>query len=809
MKPVTLALAATLALTGAGAAHASGRRPVDLPAGRLADAAIALGRQTGISIGISDQALSNRRVRAVRGEMDATEALRRMLEGTGAAALPIDGSSWRIVRRANGAAPPATFAVARHDATPQRAPPTPPIEDLVVTASKRDTSLPAYPGTATVIDGAGFAPGGAAQGSDAIAARVPTITSTHIGPGRNKLFIRGIADSSFAGPTQATSGQYLGDTRLNYNAPDPDLRLYDIRAVEVLEGPQGTLYGAGSLGGIIRIVRNLPQLETVEGAASAGASLTAHGAQSADGSAMLNLPIVYDKVGIRLLTYGASDGGYIDDLQRGLDDVNRTHTYGGRGALRVLPGSDWTIDIGSAWQRIEGDDSQYATRDGPPLTRKSAIAQDFTNDFLLGDISIAHNWDLLRFTLTSGVVRHDLDETYDATLPARAIDAPADSRPIPAGAAEDGVPRAFRQHNRIFLWSTETRLSRAMDGGFGWLIGASLIRNRARITRELGEIDEEMPRTGVRNVATEATLFGEATVEPVEGLSLTAGGRVGHVRLAGAGLDVAADKAFAARAVAARRSETSFLPSLSVSARPIGDLILFARYQEGFRPGGLAIRDDFIERFRNDDVATMETGLRYGAPGLTRFHISAAFAFTRWNNIQADIIDSQGLPATANIGNGRIYSIDARIGWQPLDGLQLDAAAFFNQSKVTDPVANLQITARAPLPNVARIGARAGAEYRTSLSDALDLGLSASVRYVGKSRLGVGPVLGMPQGDTIDTSLFARLGWRRFGLSLTATNLFDSVGNRFALGSPFTFNREDQITPLRPRTVRLGVDMRF
>src|SRR3546814_3098560 len=85
-----------------------------------------------------------------------------------------------------------------------------------------------------------------------------SLSSTHLGAGRNKLFIRGIADSSFTGPTQATVGQYLGDIRLSYNAPDPDLRLYDVDNVEVLEGPQGTLYGAGSLGGIIRVVPNAP-----------------------------------------------------------------------------------------------------------------------------------------------------------------------------------------------------------------------------------------------------------------------------------------------------------------------------------------------------------------------------------------------------------------------------------------------------------------------------------------------------------------------------------------------------------------------
>jgi hypothetical protein len=78
-------------------------------------------------------------------------------------------------------------------------------------------------------------------GTEKITQRVPTVASTYLGSGRNKLFIRGIADSSFTGPTQATVGQYLGDLRLSYNAPDPDLRLSDLARVEVLEGPQGTL----------------------------------------------------------------------------------------------------------------------------------------------------------------------------------------------------------------------------------------------------------------------------------------------------------------------------------------------------------------------------------------------------------------------------------------------------------------------------------------------------------------------------------------------------------------------------------------
>ena len=90
-----------------------------------------------------------------------------------------------------------------------------------------------------------------------------------------------------------------------------------------------------------------------------------------------------------------------------------------------------------------------------------------------------------------------------------------------------------------------------------------------------------------------------------------------------------------------------------------------------------------------------------------------------------------------------------------------------------------------------------------------ELRVGASARYTGRSRLGIGPVLGEAQGNYIDTTLTARIGRPEFGVSLTLTNLADSVGNRFALGTPYEALDRAQITPLRPRTVRLGLDARF
>ena len=113
------------------------------------------------------------------------------------------------------------------------------------------------------------------------------------------------------------------------------------------------------------------------------------------------------------------------------------------------------------------------------------------------------------------------------------------------------------------------------------------------------------------------------------------------------------------------------------------------------------------------------------------------------------------------------------------------------------------------LPNVADATGRVGIAYTHSLSDGLDLVANGYARYVGKSTLGIGPILGRLQGDYVDTGFEVRIGEAKRGVSLALTNLLDSRGNRFALGSPFLVRDRDQTTPLRPRSIRLGFDLGF
>ncbi len=775
MRPVVRAgLLWAVAGWATGAAVAATLPPVlDIPEGRLADAVVAIGEQAGVTIGLDDPALGAIPVRAVQGRLDAAHALERMLRGTRARAVAIGKDAFRIMAR------PLPAPKSPRVAVPQ----LPSAGAIVVTGSKRDLPILAYPGSVVVMNVRAIPLGDQAHGSEALVTELPILSSTHLGTGRNKLFVRGVADSSFNGPSQSTVGQYLGEARLNYNAPDPDLALYDIASVEVLEGPQGTLYGAGALGGLIRLMPVMPDLERFKVGVSLGVSATSHGAGSGDEAALVNIPIAERRAGLRLLAYRTIDGGYIDDPGRGLSNINRTRTEGGRAELRIRPDSGWTVDFTAVLQNINSRDGQYAERGEKRLQRRSVLPQPFDNDYTLGNIVVRHSIGAADLVSATSVVRHDVTTDYDASL-------------TPA------APRLFHEDDRITLVTNETRLSRQASDGSGWVGGVELLHSVDRITRELGPPSALDRISGSRNAVNEAAIFGEATLRFTDRLFVTGGGRIGFDALSGEVLDHADD------APDHGRRTLVFLPSAGLLLKLAPRLSAYARYQEGYRAGGLSVSGRSVERFRGDNLATVEAGLRLGN-ATNRLDASAAVSYAHWENIQADLVDGVGLPMTANIGNGRIVGFEARAGWRPLPGLAVSASIFLNDSKLTDPALGFAGVKDASLPNVADMGGQGRVNYELPMGDAGALGVTAAARYVGSSKLGVGPILSLPQGHYVDTSAGLRWTIRDLSVTFDVSNLLDDGRNQFALGDPFTVGRARQVTPLRPRTIRLGLSTGF
>lgn len=769
-------------------AYAAKAISFNVPAQPLDHALIALGQQAQISIGGIDARIGAASSNAVRGKMPVARALKIMLRNTGFAFVEIDARTIRIIRALPALASRSPKAEHGRASSPAPEPPSP---DIIVTASKQLQGLDRYPGTATIAR-VGYAGLAETQATAAFVSRIPTLSSTNLGPGRNKLFVRGITDSSFNGPTQSTVGLYLGNLRLTYNAPEPDLRLYDIDRIEVIEGPQGTLYGAGTLGGIVRLMPNAPDLTGFHAFASVGASASRRGADGSDLGAMLNIPLVSDRVGLRLVGYRQIEGGYIDNATLGTKDTNRSLVRGGRASLLIRPGGGWAVDIGAVSQNIDTRDGQYAETDRAPYSHAANVAQPHDNDFRGGSIEFGKTWNGLNLISSTGFIRHDLSETFDAT----------------GFGGQPGV-QVFRDNEKIHLITHETRLSRSSTDGGSWVAGVSFVRNVDRMGRSLGPLGGPPPPAALRNAKTEIAAFGEATRPVARDLFATIGARLVYASTIGELLGNAGSN------FEPRGDHRRILPTAAISWKPSPGALAFARYQTGFRSGGIAITSgqaNAAQRFASDEIHTGELGIRFGnSTGGSRSRLSggASGFFTIWKDIQADLIDMNGLPFTANIGRGRVFGLEANASWRPYDNLTLDTSLFLNDSALVGPALGFEDINEHRLPNIARAGGRFDIGWERQLSANWLLRLNGIVRYTGRSSLGTAAPLILEQGEYAQFDLSANLGSGAWQISLDATNLSDAHGNSFSYGNPFKVSEGKQITPLRPRTFRLGLHVEF
>ncbi len=285
---------------------------------------------------------------------------------------------------------PAAPATAGPVGAPERAsrPPTAFVETspVVVTTTKRAALIGALPYAISALGHDQLTEAGAQDIGD-VAAQIPGLSTTNLGLGRDKILLRGLSDGVFTGRTQSTVGIYLDDVPITYNAPDPDLQLADVEAVEVLRGPQGALYGGGAMSGVYRIVTQKPVLNQWSSYGRIGGSLTQEGAPSEEYEGMLNAPLLRDRLSARAVAYETVEGGYIDATDLRETNVDQTIRKGARGALRGELGDDWVINASLGFQSIRSNDAQYVTPGGGRLHRSNQILEGSRNNFAQSAVS--------------------------------------------------------------------------------------------------------------------------------------------------------------------------------------------------------------------------------------------------------------------------------------------------------------------------------------------------------------------------------------------------------------------------------------
>ncbi|WP_293679427.1 TonB-dependent receptor [uncultured Phenylobacterium sp.] len=800
----------------AGRAEAADARlQISIPPRSYSDALIDLGVQANVSIlGTASCGPGGRT--ELRGRYTLDQALARLLGGAPCRYRIVDSRTVRI----SAHAAPAVATPAREPALT-----TALVTEVVVTATKRPATMDSLPAGVSAISREQLSNAGAIEVGQTVG-QLAGVLTTNLGPGRDKLLIRGLSDGAFTGRARSTVSTYLDDAPINYNAPDPDLRLVDVDRIEVVRGPQGALYGSGALAGIYRIVTRKPNLATAEFGASGSVSTTDGGDESYEIDGYVSLPLIRDRAAIRLVAYEDVQGGYLDDTNLQITNVDQTRRNGGRLALRVRLNDDWRFDALAATQNLRSDDTQYIIVDAPgtgrrprmpmrdepgggaaPGDRANSVRETHNNDFSYvgGTIAGEFGWGSLSSSLS--YVHHVFSSQYDAS---RAIG------DIFAAPEEDlGV---YTEGSRADML-VQDLVVRSNDGGrFDWLAGIYGSRTRERNPSSLailsaGPVVSARYTEARKDRRRELAVYGEATYELSEGLSATLGGRLFESRVhTTADIDVVLANA-GPRSFDRSRTFNGFSPKLSLQkAFGNGDLV-YALVTEGYRPGGFNSSGFFEIRdnralFAADRLRNYEVGAK-----LKRFDgrlvVRAAAYYDDWTNIQTDQYRPSGLSYTANVGDARILGLEAEVAYDFAFGFSLQLNGLISDSKTRNPNPDFPLLGAevvAELPGVPKSSGGVLAVYQRPLTDALTLRLVGQVQYVGRADLGFDTSRSPRQSRYLRARLSAEVASDRWRLTVFVTNPTNSESDTFAYGNPFTFGLVRQVTPQRPRTVgaRLG-----
>lgn len=669
----------------------------------------------------------------------------------------------------------ATTAALCSLAVAQTAPPPDDKQVIEVTASKRRERLQDAPTAISVIDGAAIERFNLEKLAD-YSTLVPNIASASAaGPGLGVLIVRGL----YTGITQqtATTVTLFGETPmtasggLSYSAistVDPDLA--DIERIEVLKGPQGTLYGASSLGGLVRIVPQRPELRTLSGRIKLGASRAAGGDTAHGVRASLNVPIAADTFALLATAFDRTEPGFTRNVLTGRDDLGRTAARGGTLTARFVPtrGVDLQLRLLTQSSDTRGAASQdNGVGTGTPAWGERAYAATFDRAIKTryGVAELTAEVALDAGTLTASLNRARVEVgAFDDFTAAYAplVAAITDARTVfgvPLN-VPPFVPYSVRGavEPRVVKSNFELRFASRRVGAFEYLAGLYATHEKNhypthnRLYDAAGQLytgqvlgfDATSPtftRLYDRSVMVqsdfdstyrETALFGSATWHVRPDLDATLGLRHARNEQDAESLSPPPGMGFINLGnyrITSRDDATTLLATLRW--RPDANTSTYLRAASGYRPGGTQPTPNPPPTYAPDRVTNFEAGVK-GRIGALAY--DASIYHLDWDKVQMNAL-SNGVPVIRNGGRAKVDGLEAQLGWRATRHLNVGASLGLNRARITALDAETAAATGArpgdALPNSPRVTAALWAD-RTFALFGREASVGATLKHTGR-----------------------------------------------------------------------------
>lgn len=766
---------------------------------------------------------------ATRAETALMLAVRRVLLGA------IAGSMSMVAPMAWGADAAAIETGANAESASSRAK-VATLEEVIVSAQRRDQKLQDVPLAVSVVTEDAVRKLSADSFAD-VARTIPGVSFSQLGPGRQKVAIRGIN----ANTGGATVAYYIDDTPLpatrgTVSFTQTDLRTFDVERVEVLRGPQGTLYGARALGGAIRVIPNRPDSSGFEALAEVTGTLTRDGGPGVSLNGMVNLPLVEDVLAARVVAYMRDRDGFIDrkvpisdrryaspgaatqfnSLSYGKENIAAEHTVGMRAVLEWTPTPWLSVRPSVMYQETRLDGMQDIT--GGAANPKEDLVQLF-----LADVAepSREQWTLSNLTLQASlgwanlVSSTSLFERKNAFVEEATAELDQDGFFL-----EDGpiLPHSIEEGSRDRSFIQELRLASADDGRrLSWLAGlyysdrdgdryiTETLPGYSAVYGPLGgpviPNDDFFSIQSAPDTETEKAAFGELGLRVLDPLTLTVGVR--HYRIkngqpeggttaTGIYGDTELPEPEPAFSQEFRGEQYRFNAAWDFGS----DRMVYVQAAQGFRPGFSrgGVQPAFVnnplcrpqleqlgllpfpDKVDSDELWNYELGAKVSAFGGSTAFNAAMFQID-WDRIPQLLFLDCGQFFTANAGSARSRGIELEMASALTDRLSVSVSASYIDATLQKDAPQFGAKAGDRLQEVPRWQAAVAGSYTFRALDRFDGTLHLDVQYTGASSFGFDaddPELRKPATTLVNARLdfAAATDWT---VSLFARNIFNDI----------------------------------
>ncbi len=612
-----------------------------------------------------------------------------------------------------------------------------------------------------------------------ISRNVAGLAVQNLGPGQSQVSVRGVSAGQIVRDQPGVKEQvgiYLDESVISLSLFTPDIDLFDLNRVETLRGPQGTLFGSGSVGGTVRYITNQPRLGRTEGMAEINFNHVHNGEMGGHVKGAINLPLG-ETAAVRAVAYATGYGGFIDALGPAAgEDVNGGSRIGGRLSLLWQPVEEFKITPRVVYQKVKANGfnrgeefnlylnefttpaHEYGKREQYLLMREK-----FEDETLIADLTASYDFGPAELTSVTSYINRDILVSRDASALTHSVS-------IDLGLDLDvtNVPSNLRDTTDLKTWSQELRVASTGDGPLQWLVGGFYSNVDRKYSQRLptptydSYVDDALGAGVSASVAngfpadspynadlpydiSQFAVFGEATYD------------FGHFKLTGGAryYDFEEERDFISGGLFSngdtdlgqKTSSNGISPRIIATWEPNKNLSVNVQAAKGFRLGGVndplnlplctdedeATWGPFGGPYDDETLWNYEAGVKYSKGPITA---NAAIFHTKIKDLQVSLdAGSCSSRLVFNVDKAHTTGVEMEFSATPLEGLDLSVAGSYVSAEFDSSLEGFEtvtgIREGNRLPTVPKFQVAATANYGSRFGDSGDWYVNASVQHVG------------------------------------------------------------------------------